>query len=131
MAAKPKPYPKSLGACADLLFDLKQERLAADKVAAELKARETALIDHIIEKLPKGDAGAIGKHHKVVVGTKDVPQVAADQWEVFYKYVAKNKAWDMLQKRLGTEAIKARLDAGKVIPGVKMFKAVTVSLTKV
>jgi hypothetical protein len=126
-----KPYPKSLGACADLLFDLKTERLAADKVAAELKSRETALTDHIIEKLPKGDAGAVGKHHKVIVSTKDVPQVAPDQWEDFYKYVSKNKAWDLVQRRLSTEAIRARLEAGKTIPGVKLFKAVVVSLTKV
>ena len=129
--AKAVKYPKSMGACADLLFDLKQKRLDLDKLAAEAKAAETALVNHIIENMDKESTGASGKHHAVRVVTKQKPQLDPDNIEEFYKYVAKNKAWDMLQRRLGEQAVMDRLEAGKKGPGIKMFNAVTVSLTKV
>jgi hypothetical protein len=129
MAVKPKPYPKSLGACADLLFLKRQERLAADKVAAALKAEETALSDYIIDNLPKGDAGAVGKTHKVIVSTED--KIIVEDWGLFYAYVHKTKSYDMLQKRLSDAAIQARINDGKKVPGTGTFKAVKVSLTKV
>jgi len=131
LPTKAKAYPKSLGACADLLFTLKQKRLDLDKLAAAAKAEETALSDYIINNLDKASAGAIGKTHKVVVKTEDVPQLDMENTDAFYAYVAKNKAWDMLQRRLSTTAIQARLDAGKKVPGIKMFRAVKLSLTKV
>lgn len=129
MALKPKPYPKSLGACADLLFLKRQERLAADKVAAGLKSEEEALKTHIIDNLEKGSAGAVGKTHKVIVGTDWKPVVS--DWPAFYAYVKKNNAFDMLQKRVGEAAIVARLEDGKKVAGVEKFTYVTISLTKV
>lgn len=125
--------PKSMGACADLLFDIKQERLALDKVVEAMKANERLLTDHIIDSLPKGDTGAVGKHHKVVVRTEDIPQVDTESggWEKFYEYVRKNKAFDLLQRRINTKAIEERLEDGKKVPGIKMFKATKLSLTQV
>lgn len=128
MAAAVK-YPKSMGACADMLYVMRSKRLAADKVAADLKATEQALIEHIINTMPKDDAGGVGKTHMVRVVTKQKPQVK--DWPVFYAYVAKTKSFDMLQKRLSEQAVQDRLDDGKKLPGVELFNAVTVSLTKV
>lgn len=126
---KPKPLPKSMAACADLLFERREKRLAADKVAAALKAEETALINHIIDNLPKDSSGAMGKHHKAQVITETKQQVK--DWPVFFAYVSKTKAWDMLQKRTSDAAVQARIDDGKKVPGVEPFTVVKVSLTKV
>jgi hypothetical protein len=131
MAAKPKAFPKSLGACADLLFDLRQKRLDLDKLATAAKAEETKLVEHIINSMDKNSTGAAGKHHAVRVVTKQKPQLDNEKLDEFYKYVAKNKRWDMLQKRLSEQAIMDTIEAGKQVPGVKMFTAVTVSLTKI
>ena len=128
---KPIKYPKSMGACADLLSDMREKRLEADKAAAALKADEVALINHIIENMDKESTGAAGKHHMVRVVVKPKPQFDAETMEDFYKYVSKNKAWDMLQRRLNETAVMDRVNAGKTIPGIKMFNAVSVSLTKV
>jgi GTP-binding protein EngB required for normal cell division len=130
--AKAKAYPKSMGACADLLFDMKAKRLDLDKAAAAAKAEETALINHIIDKLDKESSGAAGKHHRVQVITKQKPQVK--DWAAFYAYVKKNDAFDLLQRRIGEQAVMDRLEDPKNrkgLPGVEMFQAVTVSLTKV
>ena len=121
-------FPKSMAACADLLSEYRQERLDADKAAAELKSRENALIEHIVNNLDKASAGAVGKKFTVRVVTKDKPVVK--DWPKFYAYIQKHNAFELLQKRLGEKAIEERIDAGKKIPGVGNFTAVTVSLTK-
>lgn len=123
-----KSFPKSLGACADLLYEKRQTRLAADKAAAALKEEEQALVNHIIDTLPKDSGGAVGKTHKVIVLTEVKQQVK--DWDLFWPWVAKNKAWDCLQKRISDGAVQARIDAKKVVPGVEPFNVVKISLTK-
>jgi hypothetical protein len=124
-------YPKSMGACADMLSDMREKRLEADKAAAALKADEVALINYIIENMDKESTGAAGKHHMVRVVVKVKPQFDNEALDDFYKYVSKTKSWDMLQKRLNEAAVMDRINAGKTVPGIQMFNAVTVSLTKV
>lgn len=120
--------PKSMGACADLLFDVRQQRLTAQKVVDEFKEQEKLLTDHIIDNLPKGDRGAIGKHHQVSVYTDAIPRAA--DWDAIYKFIKRNNAFELLQRRLSDTAVKERWDDGKQIPGVESFNVVKVSLTK-
>ena len=123
-------FPKALGACADKLFDLRNKRLAEQKKVDEIAAEETALKNHVIENLPKSEAsGVAGKLARVTVVTKQVPQVK--DWDVFYKYVKKTGSFDLMQKRLTDAAIKERWEAGKEVPGVEHFNAVSVSINKV
>lgn len=130
MTRRPETYPKSMGACADLLHKYRTERLAADKVAADLKARETALSDYIIANLPKGDEGAVGKMYRVTVVTEEIPQVK--DWDAFWAYVNKKKANFLLQKRLSTTAVKEVLENNPRggIPGLGTFTAVKLSLKR-
>lgn len=131
----PKKFPKSMGACADLLYDLREKRLTADKAAAELKMQENALKEHIIDNLDKASTGAIGRHHKVRVIIKPKPQVR--DWDAFYKYVKRTGAFELFQRRISEPAIVERTtfdkneQIKKTVPGIEFFKAVDVSLTKV
>jgi hypothetical protein len=123
-------FPKTLGACADHVYTLRQERLAAQKVVDALEEEEKALREHIINTLPKSEAtGAAGKLARVTVITKEVPQVK--DWDKFYAYVKKNNAWDLMQRRLSAAAVTERWEAGKEVAGVEPFKAVTLSINKV
>jgi hypothetical protein len=123
-------FPKALGACADKLFELRNKRLAEQKKVDEIAAEETALKNHIIENLPKSEAsGVAGKLARVTVVTKQIPQVK--DWDAFYKYVKKTGSFDLMQKRLTDAAIKERWEAGKEVPGVEHFNAVSVSINKV
>lgn len=129
-----KKLPKSMGACADLYFDARQARLAADKVAAELKAEETRIANHIIDNLSKDTTGAAGKHHRVQVMRKKKWRVNPEAWDKFHKWVAKNNRFDLLQKRVSDDAVKevmTELPKSKQPPGIESFDYVTVSLTKV
>jgi len=123
-------FPKALGACADKLFELRNKRLAEQKKVDEIAAEESALKNHIIENLPKSEAsGVAGKLARVTVVTKQIPQVK--DWDAFYKYIKKTGSFDLMQKRLTDAAIKERWEAGKEVPGVEHFNAVSVSINKV
>jgi hypothetical protein len=123
-------FPKALGACADRLFELRNKRLAMQKDVDAVASEEAALKNHIIDNLPKSEAsGVAGKLARVTVVTKQIPQVK--DWDAFYKYVKKTGSFDLMQKRLTDAAIKERWEAGKEIPGVEHFNAVSVSINKV
>lgn len=128
----PKKLPKSMGACADLYYAARQLRLAADKHAAELKAEEARIGEHIINNLPKGDTGAAGKTHRVQVVRKKKFRVNPEAWPKFYAWVGKNKRFDLLQKRLSDDAVKELMATTRVkVPGIEPFDYVSISLTKV
>ena len=99
-------------------------------IAAALKADETALINHIIDNLDKESSGAIGKHHKVKVVVKSKPQIK--DFEQLAAWVKKTGRFDVFQRRLNEQAIMDTLAQPRVkgVPGVEMFNAVSVSLTK-
>jgi hypothetical protein len=123
-------FPKAMGACADRLFELREKRLEEQKKVDAIEAEEKAIKEHIIQNLPKSEAsGVAGKVARVTVITKQVPQVK--DWDVFYKHVKKTGEFELLQRRLTDTAIRERWDAGKQVPGVESFSAVTLSINKV
>jgi len=123
-------FPKTMGACADRLYELRQKRLDMQKEVDKVAAEESALKEHIINTLPKSEAsGVAGKLARVTVITKVVPQVK--DWDAFYKYVKKTGQFDLMQRRITDGAIKERWEAGKEIPGVEHFNAISVSINKV
>lgn len=128
---KPKfKFPKTPGLWPDLLYELKQKRLAIQKQADAIEEEEKALKEHIINTLPKSEAsGVSGKNYKVAVIQKMVPQV--DSWDDFYKHILKTKDFGYLNRALNKGHVEEVWDAGKQVPGVKAFQAVTVSLTKI
>jgi len=123
-------FPKTLGTCADKLFELRNKRLSEQKKVDEIQAEESALKNYIIENLPKSEASGIaGKLARVTIVTKHIPQV--QDWDAFYKYVKRTNSFDLMQRRLTESAIKERWELGKEIPGVGHFNVVTVAINKV
>lgn len=128
--AKPFKFPKTLGACADKIYELRDKRLAAQKLVDAIEAEEKALKEHVINTLPKSEAtGVAGKLARATVVTKKVPQVK--DWEAFWKNFNKKTDSDLLPRSLNKAAVEARWDVGKKIAGVEAFTAVTLSVTKV
>lgn len=132
---KPVTIPKSMGKTADLLFDVREARLAADKYAALLKTEETRITNHVIDNLSKkDDTGAAGQHHRVQVKRKQKFRVNPEKWPKLHAWIAKTGRFDLLQKRISDEAITELMTTAPKKaqpPGVEPFDYVTVSLTKV
>lgn len=122
--------PKTIGSCADLLYETKAKRLALQKQVDQLEAEEKDLKDHIINTLPKSQAsGVAGKVARVSVTKKSVPQVK--DWPKFFTHLKKTGEFELLQRRLNESAVSERWEAKKKIPGVEAFEVVTVSLNKI
>jgi hypothetical protein len=128
--AKTFKFPKSMGVCADRLYELRNKRIEEQKKVDLLQAEETALKNYIIDTLPKSElSGASGKKANVKIKVKDVPQI--QDIDALYTYIRRSKRSDLLQKRLNEAAITEILDSGKSVPGIGVFPVTTISLTKV
>lgn len=122
--------PKTPGACADRLLELKDQMAGLTRQHGVLEEEFKALKEHLIQTLPKDDArGVLGRSAKAIVVVKDVPSVK--DWDALYKHVLKTKDFSLMQRRLADGAVRERWDDGKKVPGVEPFKAVTVSVTKI
>jgi hypothetical protein len=124
--------PKSLAACADLLYKTREERYALNRQVQALDEKEAALREHLINNLPKSQAtGISGKLANAKIELK--PVVIIEDWDKFYDYLVKNRkkgAFAMLQKRIAPRAIEEVWDAGKEVPGAGRLQVKVVSLTK-
>lgn len=123
--------PVALGALADHLYAVRENRLAIERAAAKLQGEEAAIREHLIATLPKaelatGIAGAIGR---VTIKPDQVPRVA--DWPKLYAHVKKTGAFELLQRRLNEGAVKERWEAKTPVPGVEPFTVFKVSVTKV
>lgn len=123
------PVPKTLGACADELYRVRQERAQLERQAAALQQREGQLRNHLIEKLPKSDAAGIAGHVARATVYSDPVPVLEDE-KKFYAHLRKTGDFSLLQKRLATAAIEERWAAKQVVPGIGRFNAVKVSVEK-
>src|SRR5574337_1432668 len=109
-------FPKTLAACADRLYELREKRLAGQKLVDEVEAEEKALKAHLIEQLPKSEAsGVAGRLCRVSVVTKQIPQVT--DWTALYAHIKKTGSFDLLNRALNKRAVEERYAAGKTVAG--------------
>jgi hypothetical protein len=124
------PMPASIGLCADLYAEVRELRLAMQKIVDAVKERETEIKEHIINELPKSqNTGAAGKRYRAQVVTKDVPTLK--DWDALTAYMTRTGRFDLIYKRLADKPVKDLWEAGEAVPGVEKFKAVDVSITKI
>lgn len=130
--------PKTLGACADKLFILKDQKRLLQMEIDSIAEEEKEIQEYLIKELPNnGSQGVMGKIAKVVIQRKDCP--TPKDWDTIQKYILKTKDFTILQRRLGEASIKEQWEAKgkngkpnyKAIPGIDNFEVLKVSLTKV
>ena len=128
--------PKNLGGCVDLYYDLRQERLEAERAAEALKKREVFVYEHIINNIPKGDGGAVGKRFKAI--RTETPIYSIDDDTEFYAFIKKTGDFSLLNRAINQKAVRERLEDPKFVkkyggkvPGTKKFTKIGLSVTKV
>lgn len=123
-------FPKTIGACIDSLYKLRQEKSVVAKKVDDISQKAKELEDHIITEFSKAKIdGAAGKLAKLSISRSTVPTI--DDRDALIKHIKKTGDVDLLQIRLSTTAVKERWDDNKKVPGVKTFDVVKISLTKV
>lgn len=141
MLEKGAPLPAAIGRCADFYHVVRALRLAMEKEAEAVKARETEIKEHIIANLSKSDdTGAAGLLYRAQIVPKEVVRVQTktaegepfDGWGVLHSWIRKNDRFDLLQKRLTETAVKEYMEeTGKALPGTEVVNVLDVSITKI
>ena len=127
---KEKTDIKALSKLIDELYVTREKRYALQHEATKLEEREKAIRKALIEALPKfGATGVAGKVARAQLEAKTFKRI--ENWEKFCAFVAKKKAWDLLQRRVNDTAVQARWDAKVVVAGVVPERVTVVSLHKV
>lgn len=128
--AKKFQIPKKLGACADLLYQLRAERIAIEHQAEEIKAQESKLKAHLIEKLGPDQAaeGIVGELATVRVLSEVIP--VANDWGETWGFAKKHDRPDLFQRRLNNKAITDLWAEGVEVPGVEKLLTKKLSITK-
>lgn len=127
--SKKLTLPKTLGETIDLLFKLREERLAIDRVVDEMKAREKTITDHLLANFDKQSVdGAKGQIATASIKRTETADVT--DWPAFWEYIRKNKAYELIQQRASITGLKDRWSNNKVVPGVQSREVISLSLTK-
>lgn len=118
-----------LGTAIDKLYELRSQRLDVEKVVKTMKSDELALRVHIKQMLDSINLdGAKGSAATAAVITSVDP--AAKDWLQIYEFIRENDAFDMLQKRLSSMAVKERWESGILVPGIEKFDNWDLCITK-
>jgi hypothetical protein len=124
--------PKEMGELADHWWSVYNQRLDADKAAARLKAQETEAKEKLIAEMILQEITSIGGSKvRLALESEVIPSVAKDKWDLFWAYIRENDAFDLLEKRPGKLACKARWEQGVDIPGVEKFRVYKLSRSEV
>lgn len=122
--------PISPGRLADNLFELVQRRRELSREIDSIKALETEIKKELTVWLKENESTSIaGVRTRVTRKLKPVPNVT--NWNALYKYIARTKSFDLLQRRLTSKAVEERRDAGKKVTGVEWIEIPTWSFAKV
>jgi hypothetical protein len=126
----PVTYPKTLGACVDGYYRLRETRIAKAREVEALRSREAAYVDHVLKTFSKDDLqGARGRIASASRFLRVVPTV--EDWNKLYRHIKRTGDFDLLHRRVSDVAARARWDEKKVIPGVGQFTVVSLSVTRI
>lgn len=114
--------PGELASLADSYWKVYNERLAADKVAKELKAQESKLEAQLIAEMREGDLTSVGgRTVRLAIDREPEYVPAVTDWQEVYNHILETRDFSLLEKRIGKSACKERWAAEESVPGVSKF----------
>lgn len=123
--AKAEARPATTGAIIDNIWALREKKREMEAQVKELEGQIKAKQDLLMERMQtEGIEKATGTKASVSLNSTVVADV--QDWDAFWPYIAKNKFWHLVQKRVSDPAYRELLDLGKKVPGVQPFTKHTV-----
>jgi hypothetical protein len=120
---------ENLPKLADEYYKIREDRLAADKAAASLKAKENELFTAITYVMSEHDMSSVGGKVAILKRSVEEKPIAQD-WDEIYRYIRENDAFDILHKRLGVGALRLRKDDDIDVPGVGWMEYDKITISK-
>jgi hypothetical protein len=135
---KPMPLPRSLPACVDAFYALRDEKSEASKVVKAIELDQGRIREHLVNNISKSrdKDGVAGKVALAKVSTELYPQL--EDWDRLIAHVKKTGNFDLLPKQINSGLLKEMLvdprtgkaRTGKTVPGVKLVQIVKLSVTQ-
>lgn len=112
--------PASTGALIDQLWAAREEKRKVEATLKEVDEAIKGIEEQVMERLgTEGLEKATGSKATVSITSTVVADV--QDWDSFWPYVAKNKFWHLVQRRVSDPSYRELLDMGKKVPGVQPF----------
>ena len=124
-----KTSTPKLGKLIDLLYEQDQKIKLQEKVLRDLKSKRFKIESQLLGQFEKKDlSGAAGKVGKSTL--KEFRHLSIKGKNKFWRYVVKNKAFDLVQNRIASRAYFDRLEDGDEVPGVSVFTRYRINVRK-
>lgn len=97
-------------------YDKREERLQADKIAAQLASEEYVLKNQLIQTMQEQALDVVGAgDYQFTRRTKQ--RIIPADWGLVYEFIYTNRAGDLLQRRINEAAVFERMESGILVPG--------------
>jgi hypothetical protein len=119
-AAVAKTKPATLGAVIDQLWAAREEKRKLEVQVKEIEHRISEIETQLMERMgAEGMDKATGKKASISITSSTVADVK--DWDLLWPFIAKNKYWHLIQKRVSDPGIRELWESGKKVPGVLPF----------
>lgn len=121
---------QTFGSLIDEMYAVRTKRQELEAESKKLGEQLEKMTAAIINRLDIDETTmSRGKAASATLTETVVPKV--DDWDAFYKYLAENEAFHLLQRRVSSAAARETIEAGEVIDGVSTFTKRAISLRKI
>lgn len=128
-AKKATAQSKMVAGLVDELYKTRERRYALQRQATALEDQEKEIRKQLVVALPRfGATGVAGRVARAQLEGKVIKKI--EDWSKFCAFMAKKKAWDLVQRRVNDAAVQARWDAKETVAGVVPETVTFVSLHK-
>lgn len=115
-----KTKPATLGAVIDQLWAAREEKRKLEVQVKEIEHRILEIETQLMERMgAEGMDKATGKKASISITSSTVADVK--DWDLLWPFIAKNKYWHLIQKRVSDPGIRELWESGKKVPGVLPF----------
>ena len=118
--AKVTARMSTMGSTIDSLWAKREEKREAEAKIKVIESEIAVIEESLMERMDKEET-AKSQGTKASVSITQAVVANVEDWAAFHAYVAKNKYFHLLQKRVSDPAVRELWDAGKKVPGVQPF----------
>jgi len=122
----------TIGDTVDAIVKLDDQIERIEAKAKPLKGQRDALEAQLLQQFKDEDTtSAKTKKATAFITRTNFANIETDKWPKFWEWVFKNKAIDVLQRRVTSTALLDRLGAGEKIPGATTGTRTSVTVKRI
>lgn len=110
----------TMGSTIDSLWAKREEKREVEAKVKVIESEIAAIEESLMDRMDKEETSK-SQGTKASVSITQATVANVEDWAAFHAYVAKNKYFHLLQKRVSDPAVRELWDAGKKVPGVQPF----------